>query len=210
MTVSLIVPDIAGLHRVHWWGATGGRNNTCAMMGWVKCYQLWGWCWSTHYTALCEENKRPTLWQAAGALATCTKVWCFCALLQHVGFYRLTCALWKTSREILLSAWNLTVVSKKIRGTSFAVKNIITLSQMEMVFFAHCLLFPPRKTWNYFGLITELIFFSFKKSSHWQKWWHVPLGINSTVEQSKIFPHFWLNSLGCYFQCTANILKKSF
>lgn len=107
MTVSLIVPDIAGLHRVHWWGATGGRNNTCAMMGWVKCYQLWGWCWSTHYTALCEENKRPTLWQAAGALATCTKVWCFCALLQRAGFYRLTCALWKTSREILLSAWNL-------------------------------------------------------------------------------------------------------
>lgn len=124
--------------RVHWWSATGGRNKTWAMMGWMKWYQLWGWRRSTHYTELCEENKSPTLWKAAGALATCTQVWGFCALLQHAGFYRLICALWISSREIFLSAWNLTVVSMQIRGTSFAVKNI-TLSQMEMVFFAHCL-----------------------------------------------------------------------
>lgn len=68
----------------------------------------------------------------------------------------------------------------------------------------------PKKNMKLFWNNYRIDFFSFKKSSHWQKWWHVPLGINSTVEQSKIFPHFWLNSLGCYFQCTANILKKSF
>jgi len=82
MTVPLIVPHIAGPQSVSWQGATGGRNNTCATMGWVKRCRLRGWWQSTRYAALREENKPPTRWKAECALITCTKAWCFCALLQ--------------------------------------------------------------------------------------------------------------------------------